>query len=177
MLDLRTYSLKVHFKTISKSKVKQINNKLLYKAIYFIILKFYSFVYSFIKDIKHLLYQDLLFDKQYINTPLIPINTLQDNLSNSIPNQNFLQDPCNNYIFYTQDQLINHIALNKHYQAIFKLLGLKGKLNKFSIKTYINQVNFLLYKLLVLIYIIRGQPTRGTKILSIHYSNTITDKY
>ena len=76
MLDLRTYSLKLHFKTINKSEVKWINNKLLYKVICFTMPDFYNFVYSLIKDIKYLLYQNLLFDKLYTNTLLIPINAL-----------------------------------------------------------------------------------------------------
>ena len=56
ILDLKTYGLKLHFKTISKGKVKWINNKLLYKAICFTMPDFHSFVYGLIKDIKYLLY-------------------------------------------------------------------------------------------------------------------------
>ena len=56
MLNLRTYGLKVHFELISKSEVEWINNKLLYKAICFIIPEFRSFIHSLIEDIKHLLY-------------------------------------------------------------------------------------------------------------------------
>ena len=56
MLDLRTYGLKVHFKSISKGEVKWINNKLFYKAIRFIMPEFRSFIYSLIEDVECLLY-------------------------------------------------------------------------------------------------------------------------
>ena len=46
----------MHFEETIKGKVEWIDNKLLYKAIYFIIPKFYSFVYGLIKDVERLVY-------------------------------------------------------------------------------------------------------------------------
>jgi hypothetical protein len=63
MLDLWTYGLKVHFKTISKGKVEWINDELLYKAIRFIMPEFRSFIYSLVNNVERLVYQDLLFDE------------------------------------------------------------------------------------------------------------------
>ena len=56
MLDFWTYGLRVHFKIINKGKVEWINNKLLYKAIRFIIPEFYSFIYSLINNVERLVY-------------------------------------------------------------------------------------------------------------------------
>ena len=56
MLDLRTYGLRVYYKIINKGKVEWINNELLYKAIYFIMPEFRSFVYSLINNVKRLVY-------------------------------------------------------------------------------------------------------------------------
>ena len=50
-------------------------------------------------------------------------------------------------------------------------------MNKSGIKTYINQVKVLLDKLLVLVHVVGGQPARGTKILSVRHSNTVTGKH
>ena len=76
MLDLRTYSLRVHFKTTNEGKVEWIDDELLYKAIRFIIPKFRSFVYSLINNIERLVYQDLLFDEWRTNTPPMRIEAL-----------------------------------------------------------------------------------------------------
>ena len=40
-----------------------------------------------------------------------------------------------------------------------------------------DQVKALLHKLLVLIYVVGGQPARGTKILSVRHSNTVAGKH
>jgi hypothetical protein len=46
----------VHYKIISKGEVEWISNKLLYKAVRFKIPKFYSFIYSLIKEVERLVY-------------------------------------------------------------------------------------------------------------------------
>ena len=177
MLDLRTYGLKVHFESTSEGEVEWINDELLYKAIRFTMPEFRSFVHGLVEDVERLLYRDLLFDEPRANTPPIPIDALQDDPSNSVPGWNFLQDPRNKHIFHTQDWLINHIALDKQRQALFKLPGPEGRPNKSGIKTYIDQVNILLRKLLVLIHVVGGQPARGTEILSVRHSNTVAGKH
>jgi superfamily II DNA helicase RecQ len=177
MLDLRTYGLKVHFETTSEGEVEWIDDELLYKAIRFTMPEFRSFVHGLVNDVERLVYQDLLFDERRTNTPPVRIEALQDDPSNSVPGWNFLQDPRNKHIFHTQDWLINHIALDKQRQAMFKLQGLEGRPNKSGIKTYLDQVKVLLHKLLVLIHVVGGQPARGTEILSIRHSNTVAGKH
>ena len=177
MLDLRTYGLRVHYETTNEGKVEWIDDELLYKAIRFTMPEFRSFVHGLINDVERLVYQDLLFDERRTNTPPVRIKALQDDPSNSVPGWNFLQDPRNKHIFHTQDWLINHIALDKQRQAIFKLRGLEGRPNRSGIKTYLNQVKVLLHKLLVLIHVVGGQPARGTEMLSIRHSNTVVGKH
>jgi hypothetical protein len=47
--------------------------------------EFRSFVYSLVKDVKRLVYQDLLFNKRRTSTLAVRIKALQDDPSNSIP--------------------------------------------------------------------------------------------
>jgi hypothetical protein len=177
MLDLRTYGLKVHYETTSEGEVEWISDELLYKAVRFKMPEFRSFVHGLVEEVERLVYQDLLFDQQRTNTPPVRIEALQDDPNNSVPGWNFLQDPRNKHIFHTQDWLIKHIALDKQRQAMFKLRGPEGRVNKSGIKTYIDQVKVLLDKLLVLVHVVGGQPARGTEILSVRHSNTVTGKH
>ena len=66
----------MHFNITSEGKVEWIDDKLLYKAIYFTMLKFYSFIHSLIKDVERLVYQDLLFNKRRTNIPPMRIEAL-----------------------------------------------------------------------------------------------------
>ena len=60
---------------------------------------------------------------------------------------------------------------------MFKLRGPESRPNKSGINTYIDQVKVLLYKFLVLIHVVRGQPARGIEILNMRYSNTVIGKH
>ena len=46
----------MHYKIISKGEVEWISDELLYKAVYFKMPKFYSFVYSLVKEVERLVY-------------------------------------------------------------------------------------------------------------------------
>lgn len=177
MLDLRTYGLKVHYETTSEGEVEWIGDELLCKAVRFKMPEFRSFVHGLVEEVERLVYQDLLFDERRTNTPPVRIEALQDDPSNSVPGWNFLQDPRNKHICHTQDWLIKHIALDKQRQAMFKLRGPEGRPNKSGINTYIDRVKVLLHKLLVLVHVVGGQPARGTEILSVRHSNTVTGKH
>jgi len=56
--------------------VEWINDELLYKAVRFAMPEFRSFIYGLIKDVERLVYQDLLFNEQRINTPPVRIEAL-----------------------------------------------------------------------------------------------------
>jgi hypothetical protein len=157
--------------------VEWINDELLYKAVRFAMPEFRSFVHGLVEDVERLVYQDMLFDERRTNIPPVRIEALQDDPSNSVPGWNFLQDPRNKHVFHTQDWLVNHLALDKQRQAMFKLRGPEGRPNRSGIKTYLDQVKVLLHKLLVLIHVVGGHPVRGTEILSIRHSNTVAGKH
>ena len=102
--------------------------------------------------------------------PLLSLAELKDNPMASEPSWSFLQDPRNTLSLKGGERWVLDRVLDQDWlQDEFRKAG---RWRQPAVSRYMSQVEAFLACILLLAYIISGQPARGTELLSIQHCNT-----
>jgi hypothetical protein len=110
------------------------------------------------------------------------MHRVTDNAAENARDWNFLQDPRNlqGTLPCRENWLLERVLGNAWLRDEFILPGSSAKQvrwNQAAVKTYRQQIDAFLERLLLLVHITSGQPARGTEILSIRCVNTVNGCY
>ncbi|KFY31504.1 hypothetical protein V493_01048 [Pseudogymnoascus sp. VKM F-4281 (FW-2241)] len=105
--------------------------------------------------------------------PPVNLFQLKDDPANSKPGWCFLDDLRNDHLQGHNRWLLNCVLDEGWLQQEFLTRGAKAVWQRKTAEQYLRQANTFLELLLLLIYMLGGQPARGTKLLSLQLRNTI----
>lgn len=105
--------------------------------------------------------------------PPVNLFRLKDNPAYNKPSWSFLDDSRNEHLQGHDRWLLNRVLDEGWLQQEFLIKGANAVWRRKTAEQYLKQANISLELLLLLIYILRGQPARGTKLLSLQLRNTM----
>lgn len=130
-----------------------------------------QFIFRSLKELKDILYNDLLFGKQ--DFPSINISEIKDDLGNRDPGYFFGIDQRNPELREARSWLLLQISTDPVLRRKFLKSGLLDdpSFNNTACKEYEAKVMSFLEHLFIVIHLGSGQPARGTEIAGIQFRN------
>lgn len=180
VLKIRAYGKKVQDSSTALGNIiwSDDDEELKYKGLTLTMTALRQFIASQVKTCQDQLHALFLInpEEERINVvPVLALRAFEDDATINTPGWSFLQDPRNVALHGHERWLLNRVASTDWLQEEFFMPSRTGKTARWSRRAaehYLQQVDAFLHRLLLIIHITSGQPSRGTELLSIQYCNT-----
>jgi hypothetical protein len=179
-LKLRAYGKKIQDTTTGLGHIiwSDDGEELKYKGLEMTMTTFRRFVSHQVEIAQSQLHELLLVNPEENREDVVPtlaLRDLKDDPTVSEAGWSFLKDSRNVALQGYDRWLLNRVANNDWLQEEFFAKSKTGKTAKWSrtaAEHYLQQVDAFLHRLLLMVHITAGQPSRGTELLSLQYCNT-----
>ena len=177
MLDLRTYGMKIHYRTTVEGTIDWIGDQIVYRNIQFTMPELRSMIHHLVAETKQILIQQLLFITDSHHVPEIPWSSLRDNPVNQERGWNFVRDERNPWPVNGRTWLRDRIGEDDGIRRRFIEDGPRLQWNPAKIRRYMDDVVDFRGRFFVAVHMTEGQPARTPELLSIRHSNSIRGEY
>ncbi len=180
-LKLRAYGKKIQDTTTALGHIiwSDDGEELSYRALELTMTSLRRFIADQVESAQGQLQELLLVNPEERREDVVPalaLRTLKDDPTASEPGWSFVKDPRNTALHKHDRWLLNRVANTDWLQEEFFAQTKSGKRTaKWSRKAtehYLQQIDAFLHRLLLLVHITGGQPSRGTELLSLQHCNT-----
>jgi hypothetical protein len=180
-LKLRAYGKKIQNTTTALGHIiwSDDGEELNYKALELTMTSLRRFISDQVEVAQGQLQELLLVNPEESREDVVPplaLCTLKDDPTASEPGWSFLEDARNTGLQKHNRWLLNRVAstdwLQEEFFAQTKSGKRTAKWSRRAAEHYLQQVDAFLHRLLLLVHIIGGQPSRGTELLSLQHRNT-----
>jgi superfamily II DNA helicase RecQ len=170
-LRLRLYGRAIHNKTTAVGGINWNGETVIYRETELSMIDFRRMVHHLCDETRHVLITDLLFAQgKEGDLPSYCWSELKDNPAKDDPGWYFVRDRRNCMQEGTR-WLLNRILTTSELAVQFIHVE-QGVWRQKRVNDYMDKISLFMEKLMVLIHITAGQPSRSSELLSLRYCNT-----
>jgi superfamily II DNA or RNA helicase len=173
MFLTRSYGLKVQYDSAVQGGISWSGEHITYRAHSFTMCGLVDMMHNLVQEMEDVL-DWLTFKEDGVQPPYVKLPCLRDDAGNDTPGFSFLKDPRNQndldgLTFYLMGEVVQNPDINVRF---FHPQTTPLRFRIAPAEAYLRKVDEFRELLLILTYLLSGQPARTTELLGLRYANT-----